>query len=136
LLCARFAAFSPRKPTLGFREQLRASLRRKEGSYFLAYPAFSLRSVSDKSQTYQPVIGRKRASGRAGLTCRRAYGVSSLLPLQCRLPCVSPWSCSDTRLSVDAESFVMKTIRCSAANGVDSHPSQSGEGWGTHIIVS
>lgn len=31
---------------------------------------FSLRSVWDKSQTYQVVIARKRASGRAGQTCR------------------------------------------------------------------
>jgi hypothetical protein len=47
---------------------------------FLAYPAFSLRSVWDKSQTYQVVILRKRASGRAGLTCRRAYSASPWLP--------------------------------------------------------
>jgi hypothetical protein len=36
--------------------------------FFLAYPAFSLRSVWDKSQTYQAVILHKRAWGRAGLT--------------------------------------------------------------------
>ena len=53
-------------------EQLRESLRRKEDDLSFLYPAFSLRSVWDKSQTYQAVIARKRASGRGGLTCRRA----------------------------------------------------------------
>jgi hypothetical protein len=44
---------------------------------FLAYPALT-------------PSARKRASGRAGLTCRRAYGASFWLPWQCRSPCVIP----------------------------------------------
>jgi hypothetical protein len=47
----------------------RACGTRNDALLSLTQP-FSLRSVWDKSQTYQVVIARKRASGRAGQTCR------------------------------------------------------------------
>jgi hypothetical protein len=101
---------------------LRDGLRRKEEISFFASPALALQLASsprDRAGLLPPVpLTRDWISVRHTFPCP-----------QKSLPCYV-WL-------VDAESFVMKRIRCGAADGVESHPqAKLAKAWGTHGMVS